>query len=194
MTCASKLRVKRPRGAAYGTPAVTVRRLLSSRRGTGAVLMVCFAVLTPAGQADGRLSPCGWFKLAGIQMPPGAFLPVLDFRPLVGVRISPETSHGHIPHGCVPAGLSRRSSPQLPSKGPSIPWIARKIPSGAIPSFPNHNQDRQRSIHPLIPVAPYRITLEVSVPVKNGLSAHDGKLVMSLQEGEAVSIVPAGNE
>jgi hypothetical protein len=40
----------------------------------------------------------------------------------------------------------------------------------------------------------YRITLEGSVPVKKGLSAHDGKLVLSLQEGEAVSIVPAGNE
>ena len=40
MTCASKLRVKRPRGAAQGTRAVTVRPLLTVRRGTWAVMMV----------------------------------------------------------------------------------------------------------------------------------------------------------
>jgi hypothetical protein len=40
MTCASKLRVKRLRGAAHGTRVVTVRPLLTSRRGTRAVMMV----------------------------------------------------------------------------------------------------------------------------------------------------------
>jgi hypothetical protein len=40
MTCASKLRVKRPHGAAHGTLAVRVRPLLSSRRGTRTVMMV----------------------------------------------------------------------------------------------------------------------------------------------------------
>ena len=40
----------------------------------------------------------------------------------------------------------------------------------------------------------YGITLEGSVPVTKGLAVANGKLLLSLQEGEAVSIVPAGNE
>jgi hypothetical protein len=86
--------VKRPRGAANSTPALTVRPLWSSMGGTRAVMMVCIAAHTPTDQADGRLSPCGWYKLAVIQMPLGAFIAILNFRLLVCVRISPVLPSG----------------------------------------------------------------------------------------------------
>ena len=128
ITCASKLRVKRPRGGRpwhvgrQGAPAF--EQQARHRCGNNGLLRSAH----PCGAAC-RLAIC----LRGSNWQISRCRQVRSSQSLISARSlvsgSPQTSPRAIPRGGAPTAIPCRSSRSPPSPEPSIPVIARKIPS-----------------------------------------------------------------